>query len=355
MENSDKVANLSMRDVLLGLQHVFQILIKKWWIILILGFIGSSAGITYAYYKRAEYQSRLTFALEDNSGGLSGALNLAAEFGFSIGSSGKTVFQGENILAILGSRKIIEGVLLTIDTVNDKPITLIDEYISIEKEGSSKIKKKSDILSSVKYPAGIKIDELSYLQDSVLFVVYSNIVQNQFASKRIDKRYNLFEVSFTFFNERFAKIFTERAVDEAIRLYTEIRTKKGLESVQVLEERVGSLRGNVNSAISSRAIVQDANRNPVFNDQNATIQKKQLDITTYGQAYSELFKNLEVARFQLLQDAPLLQIIDEPRYPLKRIKPGKLKTGLQWGVIMGFLGVFLILSFHYLKAPKPGN
>lgn len=355
MENSDKVANLSMSDVLYGLKHAFQLLLKKWWILLIFGIIGSSAGIAYAYFKRAEYQSRLTFALEDNSGGLSGALNLAAEFGFNIGSSGKTVFQGENILAILGSRKIIEGVLLTVDTVNNKPTTLIDEYLAIEREGSSKIKKENDRLSSVNYHAGIKIEQLSYLQDSVLFLVYSNIVQNQFASKRIDKRYNLFEVTFTFYNERFSKIFTERAVAEAIRLYTEIRTKKGLETVQVLEDRVGSMRGNVNSAISSRAVVQDANRNPVFNDQSATIQKKQVDITAYGQAYSELFKNLEVARFQLLQDAPLLQIIDEPRYPLKRIKPGKLKTGLQWGVLMGFLGVFLILSFHYLKAPKPGN
>ncbi|HSR39790.1 MAG TPA: hypothetical protein VLL95_12825, partial [Phnomibacter sp.] len=76
------------------------------------------------------------------------------------------------------------------------------------------------------------------------------------------------------------------------------------------------------------------------------LQIKQLDASVYGAAYTELFKNLEMARYQFLNDVPLLQVIDEARYPMKRIKPGRLKTGIIVAFIFGFSAI-LILGIAY--------
>ena len=73
------------------------------------------------------------------------------------------------------------------------------------------------------------------------------------------------------------------------------------------------------------------------------LQKKQVDISVYGGAYGELFKNLELARYQYLKDIPLLQVIDEPRYPMKKIKRGRLLTGLMFAIGASLLTAFILV------------
>jgi hypothetical protein len=83
--------------------------------------------------------------------------------------------------------------------------------------------------------------------------------------------------------------------------------------------------------------------------QGAIAQAYQIDATAYGGAYAELFKNLEVARYQYLQDAPLLQVLDPVRYPLKRYKKGKLTSAIVFAIGFSALISFLILFFHGIR------
>jgi uncharacterized protein involved in exopolysaccharide biosynthesis len=52
-------------------------------------------------------------------------------------------------------------------------------------------------------------------------------------------------------------------------------------------------------------------------------------------------KNLELSKMSLLKETPLIQVIDQPVYPLEEIKFGKLK-GLVLGGFLG--GVFTIIT-----------
>jgi uncharacterized protein involved in exopolysaccharide biosynthesis len=83
------------------------------------------------------------------------------------------------------------------------------------------------------------------------------------------------------------------------------------------------------------------------------MQRKEADIKVYGTAYAELFKNLELARYQYLKSIPLLQVIDAPQYPLKKIKMGRLVTAIIFSFIAFVLITMVILLRHYfLKAKR---
>jgi hypothetical protein len=89
---------------------------KKWLLFLFVGLIFGLLGIFYASKQEPTYESRLTFALDEGEeSGLSGALGLAAQFGINIGGS-KSVFNNDNIVEIMLSRRVLESVLLSVDT-----------------------------------------------------------------------------------------------------------------------------------------------------------------------------------------------------------------------------------------------
>jgi hypothetical protein len=327
-------------------------LFRKWWLIALMGFFGGVLGFLIAYLEKPKYQSHLTFALEDGEGGLGGALSLAAEFGFNLGSS-KNLFEGDNILSLLVSRRIIERVLLSVDTLNGKPITMANYFNRISSDTTKKkvAKKLSAMelrLRNVSFPAGQTRETFSYLQDSVLLNLYKVFaIDGALKVGKPDKKLNLFEIAVTSPDERFSKVFTDKLVKEATEFYIELKTRKSKETLDVLELRVSQTKGALNNAINSRANLQDANVNPVFQQAEAGLQKKQVDISAYGGAYAELYKNLEMARFQYLQEKPLLQVIDPADYPMKRIKKGKISTAIIFAVIISFLMV-LILIVQYV-------
>jgi uncharacterized protein involved in exopolysaccharide biosynthesis len=339
------IQEIPFAKVVTAFKLLAKYLLKKWWVLLIVGFIGGSLGVLVATIQKAKYQSSLSFSLEDGGNSLGGALGLAAEFGFNFGGGSGNVFSGENIISIVTSRRIIEQTLLAVDTLEGKPITMAEYFISINKW--RKKAKSNSVLGRVSFPVGFSRGQLSYLQDSVLFNIQKEVSKNLVASRR-DKKLNIYDISFVSPDEKFTKKFTDKLIDETIRFYTSLRLKKSKQILDILEERMRSMEGAVKGAISQKASLQDANINPAFAEQSAQLQKKQVDVTAYGAAYEELFKSLEMARYQYLSDAPLLQVIDGADYPMKRIKNGRLITGIIWALAATLLAI-LAFCIRYVR------
>jgi len=316
------------------MQLFFAFCIRRWYWFLLAGFIGALVGVGYAWLSKPKYTAQIRFALEDNGGGLSGALSLAAEFGINLGS-GNDVYSGENILVILTSRDLVEKVLLLPDTLDGKAQTLAQSYADLYKLTKSFDDNKR--LHGVRFPLNQPRSQYTYQQDSALYIISKFILDGQLSANRPDRKLNIYALSMTAINERFAKLFVEKLLQEATAQYTTMRSNRTKETLEILEKRVATLRGGVNEAIDSKAAYQDANINPAVASAQAPLQRRQVDISSYGQAYAELFKNLELARFQYLKSIPLLQVIEPARYPLEFNKPGRLKTGIKFGIIAGFL------------------
>ena len=319
-----------------------KIILKKWWLFLCVGIVTGIGGILYAQTQKVLYKSSLTFAIDDEgSSGRSGSfLSLAAQFGINVGG-GKEIFSGDNILKIIKSRRMIEKVLLSSDTLNNKSYTLIEYYLEKIKNGNDNFNKKD-----IHFPVGKHRSEFSYQHDSLLYKTYEEFSTNYIDADRPDRKLGIYEINVTTSNEKFTKDFTDRLVAETNNFYIELRTKKAKETLSILEDRVASMKSNLNSSINNKAQAQDVNINPAFSEGQVPIQKQQMNIQVYGTAYGEMFKNLEMARLQYLNEIPLMQIIDAANYPMQKIKVGKLKTGIIWALVSSLL---LVLFFWILR------
>src|SRR5690242_20565833 len=300
------------------INKILKRIVKKWWLFLIIGLAGAITGYIYAANQRPVYQSYLSFALDQGGSGegMSIAMGLASQLGLSVGGA-QDVFSGDNIIEIMLSRRIIEDVLLSVDTFANKPTTLIEWYNQIELPY-----KKNVSFADIHFQPGELRKSFSYAKDSVLYSTYMDFKRTNIIARRPDKRLNIYELMVSSHNEKFSKIFTDKLIDKTNRFYTEITSKKARETLEILEKRVPVVKEKLDASISSKAIIQDANLNPAFANAIVPLLKEQSNEEVYGAAYGEMFKNLEIARFQYLKSIPLLQIIDPAEYPLLKIKPG---------------------------------
>jgi Chain length determinant protein len=320
--------------ILNTIRYLIALLLKRWWLFLLVFTISGAIGYYYAKVQKPSYKSKLTFALDDGGGnGGNGFASLISQFGLGTGG-GNDVFAGDNIIQILTSRRMIERVLLTVDTFENRTYTIAQYYLERSKSKTSTI--------SIDFPVGKSRKEFGYLQDSVLKKIYLEFAGGRIKAYRPDRKLNIYEVNVTTADEKLTKVFTDRLVSETNNFYTEIRTKKAKQTLEILENRVAAMKGNLNSSIDTRAAVQDANANPAFAAAQIPVLKQQANIQVYSGAYAEMFKNLEIARFQYLKEIPLMQIIDPADYPMEIIKTGKLKTAIIFSVASCIILLFCI-------------
>ena len=191
------------------------------------------------------------------------------------------------------------------------------------------------------FPWG-NLDQAFHISRIACFILLTcNFADKYIVAQRPDRKLSIYEVNVTSPDEKFTKDFTDRIVAETNNFYIEIRTKKSKQTLDILEDRVATMKGNLNSSITNKAAVQDVNVNPAFSAAQVPVLKQQTNIQVYGAAYGEMFKNLELARFQYLNEIPLMQIIDRADYPMEKIKFGKLK-----GAIL-FCFCRIITAYHY--------
>lgn len=299
--------------------QIVEIIKKKWYIFLTIGLISGIFGYVYAFFSKPKYQSRLTFTLDggSNESGLSGALNLASQLGLG-GGANQNMFEGDNILEVIKSRRIIESVLLTPIDNNGIRKTLADYYISISNFNNSP-KLKNIHFTDIDQ----KINNQSNLRDSILFELYKDVSKNVLEISRPDKKNSIYELKVTSNDEKFSKIFTDKIIETSGAFYIKITSQKDSQIVDVLEKRVESLRNNLKNGFVSKAINQDNNLNPAFSEGQVNSQIQQFNILSYSEAYKEMFKTLELARYQYLKKTPLVQIIDQADYPMEVKKTNK--------------------------------
>ena len=100
------------------------------------------------------------------------------------------------------------------------------------------------------------------------------------------------------------------------------------------------------SVLLSACTFQTKHRGYVFPD---NLEAKLEKITNVSDLVSEIVKNIEVMKLDMAKSEPLIQEIDVPRYPLENDKKGKVKTGIKYGFVVGFLAIFALCGIHFFQ------
>jgi hypothetical protein len=331
--NDDEI---SLKDLILKIREIWKYLLSKWAIIVIVGVLGGALGLVYSLTKTPEYRATLSFSVIEKGSSGGGLSALAGQFGFNVGSSSEGVFSGNNMIELLQSRNLIERTLLSEIEINGKRCRLIDYYRELNPP-----EEEDDLSATISFPLDVEREQFTRAQDSLLYVLNKAITTDKLSIDKQKKDVNIINLSFINKDELFAKLFTEKLISIVSEFYIQTKTKNTKINLDIMEARADSVRQEFEQALAAQAEYFDQNMNPSKRSVMVEQQKLQTKIQITGTTYGELVKNTEILKLDLVQQTPLIQVIDAPIMPLEIERLGKLK-GL---VLGGFLGGFLIVAW----------
>ena len=332
---------IQLKDILIKLSDYKTYLLRKKFTIIAVSGLFFVLGILFAITDDKKYIAELTFVVEgqQKGGGALGSMSgLASQFGFDVGGSSSSTFSQNNILELLKSRGVVEATLMQIRKVNKKDDLLIEHYLYINNIKESW--KTNKDLTPVSFHGILTQDN-----DSVSGGVWTNIIEDKLVVELQSDEADIINLSYSSVNEEFAKIFVVTLIEQMSKMYISHQTAQTNNTLDFLSSRADSVFMELEIAEEKFAKVKDINQRIV----KASGRLKELQlmrrVEVLNAMYLEIVKNLEISKITLLNQTPIIQIIDKPILPLQIEK----KSMAVLGLLGAFLGGFLSLVFFIFR------
>ncbi|HTN46277.1 MAG TPA: hypothetical protein VL098_08020 [Flavipsychrobacter sp.] len=333
---------ISLKEVILSIEAWWKYMLSKWKVLALFGVIGGMLGLVYSLITPTTYKAETSFVL-DSKRGESDFSSLAAKFGLGGSSGNKGLFGTENnMIAFLKSRRMGAQTLLT-PLVEGQKELLIDRYLQVY---GIRNKWKDKRLKNIKFNPFNQHNTL--LSDSIVTVIHKSIVNNNLSVVKALAEADIVTVTTVSVDEEFSKKYTETIMQNAATFYINSVTKKSQNNVDILQHQADSVKQILNSALGSVASTSDAipNLNLAFQRLKVPTQKRLVDVEMNKAILEQLVVNLELAKINLRQETPFIQVIDSPVLPLEQKKIGKVK-GITLGVVATLFMLSVYLSLQY--------
>jgi len=325
---------IEIRDIIITLKEIKQELISRSFKIGLFVFLFSLTAVLINFFQDSRYKAELSFVVEDKqkSTPLSSVSGLASQFGFDFFSSSNTTFSQANIMELLKSRGVISKTLLRSNNKN----LFIQNYISMYNLDSDW--KNNKDLDGITFKKNIDIKH-----DSIITMIWEKIIEDDISVEIKNDETDIIYLSFKSKEEKFAKLFSENLIDEMSSMYIEYQTKQSTNTIDFLQNRADSVFNELEKAEEEFARVKDINQRII--KASGRLKELQLmrSVEVLSTMYLELIKNIEISKLTLLNQTPIIQVIDRPTLPLEDTK---LSTFLVF--FISFVLSFLISVFYFV-------
>jgi hypothetical protein len=287
--------------------NVLFYLIKKWYFLLSALIVGGVVG----YYTRpvvTTYTANISFVLSTGDPrGSNGLAGLATQLGFDgTTPGGDNMFSGDNIIELFKSRSLIGSALMSVvDTTTHQ--TLLN-YIAQKKYG--KFYERNGPFNN--NPKTYNKAKISIYRDII------SCVADSFTVFKKDKKLIFYLISATSTDENTAYYIAKCMLVETAQYFIDTKTTVAATSVKLLQREADSLGAVLRGTYNSTAAMIDRtyNLNPSISTQRSGTLFSQAKASALAVAYTEVMRNLEIAKINLQKETPLYKIIDEPELPL---------------------------------------
>ena len=325
---------IELRDIIITLKEIKQELILRSFKIGLFVFVFTLTAVLFNISQESRYKAELSFVVEDKqkSTPLSSVSGLASQFGFDFFSSSNSTFSQANIMELLKSRGVISKTLLRPNN-ND---LFIHNYISMYNLDSDW--KNNKDLERISFKNNIEVKH-----DSIITMVWEKIIEDDISVERRNDETDIIYLSFKSLDERFAKLFSENLIDEMSSMYIEYQTKQSTNTIDFLQNRADSVFNELEKAEEEFARVKDINQRII--KASGRLKELQLmrNVEVLNTMYLELVKNIEVSKLTLLNQTPIIQVIDRPTLPLEDTKLSPVLV-----FVISFVLSFLISVFYFV-------
>jgi hypothetical protein len=349
----DKNQFISIKDILsLGIELIAVLKNRFKTIFLISVFLGF-AGISIAYFAKPKYKAHLSFLLNENESNSINLSSLAGLAGLGSGSLSSGVNE-DKLLFLSNSRFLLGTTLLTNVKIHDKSQLLINYFL--DKYETQKAFKKDTLLADFKYFTNAHLDSLDVKENKVLDIVIKFIEDNQLLKVEGKKKTGIvaqnagiLTIDFFSIDEVLSKTFVDCLYANISKYYINKSIQRQYRNYTLIKERADSLKLILQSKETYGASYMDQNANLTKMQARVSVERTRRDIELLNLMYAEVMKNLEISKFSLENQTPMLQVIDSPTYPLKVEKKSKIKFGLLGSIIGGFSSLIVLFLVTYFK------
>lgn len=336
--------DITLREVLIRLAAIKSYLLNKWKQFLVFALIFAGLGVALSFLLKPKYKANLTFVLEESQSEspLGAYAGIASQFGFDLGGmTGSNVFSEDNLTELLRSRKIVEEALLNKNNINGKEQMLVNHFME-----SPLLNKWTDdeVLGAIRFPD--TRDSFTTLHDSLLFAIFTRVTEKYLTVQNVSTKSTILLVQCVSKDEQFSKHLVENLMKSVTDFYISNKTQRARETVAFVKGRTDSIAGALAGAELRLAKYKDSRHLTVRAEGYMEELRLTRDVQILNVMYGEAVKNLELSKVTLLNQTPLIQIIDSPILPLEVVEITTLK-GLVWGALIG-----LVIAFFWLLTKK---
>lgn len=318
----------SVEEVLKLMSRVFRFLARRLVRILSVTLVfGVLAFLIGLIFYQPKQKAVYIIATEEET--VSGFEGLMAQFGMDVGGSNPGgVFSGENLVQLFRIRSMIERALLNPVNYKGEDMLYADVFFRSTKHAKKKLFK----------PIKFNIDRSLHdkLTDSALYLTYEYVRDEVLGVSKPEKKIGFILVSVIHDNPDIAIGYSKTTIKTVTDFYVESQTMKARQNLDVLRFEADSVRNVLNKNLQESASESDLNVNPLWQSMRVEQNKSMIDLQISVSLFGEIIKNLKLAEISLRKQTPLIQVIETPRYPLKRVGYKPWQIGLI-GALLGFL------------------
>ena len=287
--------------------------------------VGLGAGLYAKFIAKPTYTASYQLFFQEEGGGMSSAMRLASQFGFSLGggsaSSSATVQEfitsRTNVAHALnqeaGGKKLLEYFL-------EKPLSKDGEFAA-------------DF--AAKYGTNQRFTD-SLLTEVVL------ALNEEHLSIALDEETGTVSLTATTENELLSYELSKHLIANTENQFVDWKREKSQAAVDAFQEKVDSLELEIDKKLRVLGEYEDQNNALISSVDKMKRMRLTIDLEGLKVAYGEYLKGLEMSRAELLNLEPPFEYFDAPVYPLEKEVPSAAKNAVFGAVITGFL---LVLWF----------
>lgn len=333
--NKDSV---TPKEIILAIQDWIKFLLQRWWRILIIAAIGALVGTLYAIFTPKMYVAEANLVFKTSSEGSSSApMGGIAQITGAAGNG--DIFQGLNLIWLYNSRGMLRRALLTESKGTNK--LLMQHFIDVDEEMREALENNGEQNIDNFFPVDLDSNKVTPLQEKYINVAIGIIKEDYLTVKLQEATNGVINIRFTHYSEVFAKNFVDNLMESVNSYYIEISTRRLNDQIVVLEQKIAEAETQLNTTIyeTAEAVEEIPYANPHLQTIKVQPQRKAVESDVSVKLYVQLVQQLEQAKLTLAKETPVLQIVDQPRYPLIIDKKIPLIYGIIGAVVFGFLGV----------------
>ncbi len=320
----------------------YWIFLKKWkGLVLFFGLIGTLSGAFYAYQYKPYYIANLSFIINDTKSFSGGTLSaLAGQLGMTTNGPNVT---DDRILFLGRTKRILGSALLK--KMKHEDIRIADKLAVVLRLKKTWV-SDTTLCFFDKFSAN-HIEDLSYMENKAI----DNIINYLLLSKRLNfesvsrktssfvgvQSTGIINISFECRNEQVSKEFVDAIYDELTSFYVNSILKNLQYNYDLISNKTDSIKELLTHTELENADASDATFNVFRFKGKINELRLRRDVEMLNILYAEGIKNKELAKFNLEQERPVFQMVDEPMYPLE-IKDKSM-------YVYGFFGFFVCSIF----------